>query len=103
MLPPVAAEDVREAAPEHLVLPALDAAAVVVRDLVVAAGPAPRPRLLNVVHPRRTPWHAVFAAINAHLGRAPLPLVPFAEWLANVEVAEARGRAEDLARIVSTP
>ena len=76
----------------------MDAVAETVLDLIVSeAQPAP---LLNVVHPRPSPWHEVYANVNEALG-AHLPFVPYHEWISKLEALAITATPQDLERIVS--
>jgi NAD dependent epimerase/dehydratase family enzyme len=47
------------------------------------------PPTFNLVHPRPVPWSVVVEGINQSMVDAPLPIVPFDEWLAKIEQCEA--------------
>ncbi|TCD65360.1 putative NRPS-like protein biosynthetic cluster [Steccherinum ochraceum] len=56
-------------------------------DIILSVTGKPDPLLINLVHPYPVTWNTVFQFIGNALSK-PLPLVPFAEWLAKVESSE---------------
>lgn len=57
------------------------------------------PPVLNVVHPRPSPWIDVFTNINDALG-ARLPFIPFEQWVTVLEEQAANPTAKTVERIV---
>ena len=45
---------------------------------------APNTALVHLIHPKSTPWTVLGAALSSELG---VPLVPYNEWLAELEAA----------------
>ncbi len=76
----------------------MDAVADTVLDLIVS--PNDPSLVLNVVHPRPSPWNDVIKAINEEL-RQRLPLVPYAQWIGKLEVLSADPDPQQLENIVS--
>jgi nucleoside-diphosphate-sugar epimerase len=56
------------------------------------------PFAVNLVHPRPVSWDLVMSTMA---GAAQLSLIPFADWVRNLEVRSARATAEDIEKIVS--
>ncbi|KAJ7886913.1 hypothetical protein B0H13DRAFT_1627705 [Mycena leptocephala] len=54
------------------------------------------PFTVNLVHPRPVSWDLVMSTMA---GAAQLPLIPFADWVRNLEVRSARATAEDIEKI----
>ena len=76
----------------------MDAVATAATDFVLSSERLPA--LVNVVHPRLTPWRTIMEDINTSLGLQ-LRLVPFDQWLSALNVVAARATAEDTERLVS--
>ncbi|THG96088.1 hypothetical protein EW026_g5678 [Hermanssonia centrifuga] len=74
----------------------MDAVADTVLDLIVS--PNDPSLVLNVVHPRPSPWNDVIKAINEEL-RQRLPLVPYAQWIGKLEVLSADPDPQQLENI----
>ncbi|EIW76897.1 acetyl-CoA synthetase-like protein [Coniophora puteana RWD-64-598 SS2] len=76
--------------------------------LDVAFAPVEPPSVLNLVHPRATRWSDLIAPINGALARTvtgekELPVVPFAEWFAELERRSQSKDAGDEAEIRRLP
>ncbi|KAJ7865231.1 putative aminoadipate reductase [Mycena leptocephala] len=54
------------------------------------------PFAVNLVHPRPVSWDLVMSTMA---GAAQLPLIPFADWVQNLEDRSARATAEDIDKI----
>ena len=52
-------------------------------DLVLSEGSLPT--TLNLVHPHPVKWQDVVRSLNSALGKHPLDVIPYADWLAKVE------------------
>ncbi|THH28493.1 hypothetical protein EUX98_g5705 [Antrodiella citrinella] len=74
----------------------LDIAARTIVDTVETPGPLPA--FVNLVHPRPSRWSDVFAAVNNCLGGY-LHVVPFSEWLRNVEAHSANATEHDFENV----
>ncbi|EKM47999.1 uncharacterized protein PHACADRAFT_203390, partial [Phanerochaete carnosa HHB-10118-sp] len=73
----------------------IDTVAAAVTELVCSPARSSAPGLLNVVHPRPTAWARVFGAVNSALA-APLPVVPYTQWLAKLEALAASASGAQL-------
>jgi hypothetical protein len=56
------------------------------------------PFAINLVHPRPIPWDFVMSAMAATVQ---LPLIPFPDWVGQLQARSAKATAEDIAKIVS--
>ncbi|GJE99007.1 acetyl-CoA synthetase-like protein [Phanerochaete sordida] len=74
----------------------MDAVATAATDFVLSSERLPA--LVNVVHPRLTPWRTIMDDVNTSLGLQ-LPLVPFDQWLGALNVVAARAASEDTERL----
>ncbi|KAH8103378.1 hypothetical protein BXZ70DRAFT_1055180, partial [Cristinia sonorae] len=55
------------------------------------------PELMNVVHPRPTPWHNIMEDLNDAFGLGnSLPLIPFEQWTTKVEEMAVNPTGSDL-------
>ncbi|EIW76878.1 acetyl-CoA synthetase-like protein [Coniophora puteana RWD-64-598 SS2] len=83
----------------------MDAVARGMLDVAFSANELPA--LLNFVHPRCTPWSKLIEPISEALapmnGGKSLPLVPFAEWFAELERLSQASNAGDEAEIKKVP
>ncbi|KZO93870.1 acetyl-CoA synthetase-like protein [Calocera viscosa TUFC12733] len=77
-------------------LPTDDAARVIVDSLHTPLEPHAKFRYLNLVHPNPTSWDDIFAAMSKELG---VPLIPFQDWVAQVEQESAAGGRSAAERI----
>ena len=71
-------------------------------DVILTVTDYPDPPLANLVHPRPVSWDSVFQGISGALP-TPLPLIPFAQWLAKVEQASQDSSTNNFEKIVSEP
>ena len=76
-----------------------DAVANLVLDLAVSEDVGSP--VLNVVHPRRTPWRETLRHIQEALG-VDMPFVPLDRWVERIEKESANATAETLEWIVSS-
>ncbi|EIW76887.1 acetyl-CoA synthetase-like protein [Coniophora puteana RWD-64-598 SS2] len=83
----------------------MDAAARAMLDVTFSANELPK--ILNLVHPRGTPWSKLIEPISEALARVnqgkKLPLVPFADWFAELERLSQAPNAGDEAEIQRVP
>ncbi|KAF7347140.1 Acetyl-CoA synthetase-like protein [Mycena venus] len=54
------------------------------------------PFAINLVHPRPVPWDLIMSAMASTVQ---LPLIPFADWVQQLQARSARATAEDIERI----
>ncbi|KZT23998.1 putative aminoadipate reductase [Neolentinus lepideus HHB14362 ss-1] len=74
--------------------------ASVISDVAFGSGKAPL--ALNVVHPKPAMWSAVMCDVASALARdssQPLPLVPFPEWIDNLEKKAMQAKEDDYDKI----
>ncbi|CAL1709603.1 unnamed protein product [Somion occarium] len=77
----------------------MDSIARAIVDFALA--PSALPEVLNIVNPNSVPWNNVFGSVADVLSGTgkPLPLVPFAEWLAKIEAASPNATTKDFEQI----
>ncbi|KAF7347147.1 Acetyl-CoA synthetase-like protein [Mycena venus] len=61
-----------------------------------ALSPERPPFAINLVHPRPVPWDLVMSAMASTVE---LPLIPFADWVQQLQIRSTRATAEDIGRI----
>ena len=78
----------------------MDAVAAAFVDLLVSQETLPA--VVNLVHPRAVAWKEVMHDINNQLD-APLPIIPFGDWVTKLEAVAEAADAKQLETIVSDP
>lgn len=77
----------------------MDACAGAVVDLITSDQPLPP--LVNVVHPRPTPWRTIFQHLNNAVSTEPLAVVPLSEWIRTLVSRAPQGDIQDHEQLVS--